>query len=121
MKQEIDDLKNAEQKIAAVREAFEALSEQIETLADAIEGCETIDFISESAKKLTKKQRKEKAKELLKKKFPKLFSYLQEIKELVESVSFEIEDISGEAETAIENISQAEGLIAEAREKLEGF
>jgi chromosome segregation ATPase len=117
-----NELKEAEKKIATITTAFEAVSDKLEALQEAIDCCETTNFANEKdEEKLTKKQRKEKAKAFLKQKFPKLFSELQEIKELIDSVSFEVDEIAGDAETAIENIGEAEQLIEEAREKLDRF
>ncbi len=117
-----NEMKEAEKKITTITAAFEAVSDKLEALQEAIDCCETTNFVNEKdEEKLTKKQRKEKAKAFLKQKFPKLFSELQEIKELIDSVSFEVGEIAGNAETAIENIGEAEQLIEEAREKIEGF
>ena len=117
-----NELKEAEKKIATITTAFEAVSDKLEALREAIDCCETTNFVNEKdEEKLTKKQKKEKSKAFLKQKFPKLFSELQEIKELIDSVSFEVDEISGDAVTAIENIGEAEQLIEEAREKIEGF
>lgn len=117
-----EDCKEAERKLAAVEKAMSGVSDKLDALADNINSLDSSDLLEETnQEKLTKKQRKQKAKEFLNKRYPKLALLLKEIKELVEGVSFEIDNIKNEAEAAIEDIGEAESLIEEAREKLERF